>query len=221
VQHLGVTDTSLRVQSYALTYVSWYALRDFAENYPAYFEWYESAKGKPVDQVLAQGVQWYLGQLKNADSKQREVFARQMFRSNGLDALKKRPQVRTLAIEKGLLDVLTQWVKDPAAGGDLLDGAMRGIRSLQPDAEYIRTQILPHLDQIRSNSGNARAAALDLIAHTGAEWAYQYLILGLGRGVRDKQRTEIWTYAQAVAEMKDARAIPVGMVGQEQDQVPG
>ena len=56
VLDLGMRDELPEVQNFALSYLRGVAFRDFSEDFEAYKEWYESARGKPLAQVIDEAV---------------------------------------------------------------------------------------------------------------------------------------------------------------------
>lgn len=209
VLHLGVTDAHLDVQKTALVYLQNYAMRSFADDYPAYFDWRKEFAGQPVEVVLRENCHRLVEKLKKTPGNERAQLAATLSDTTNIGGRKSSyPSKRQYLLEVGLLELMRDWLKDPNT--KVVRAALETIGQIKPDGQFLRDVVVP-LPTENDKTGNLYALAISIIAESGEDWAFDHLVGLLVQALRDKAETRhpIWPVARGLAELGDHRAVPI------------
>jgi erythromycin esterase len=212
VLDLGMRDESPEVQKFALTYLRGVAFQDFAEDFQAYRQWYESARGKPVSQVIIESVQRLVAHADRVEAAEAQKLAEFIARENSFRDI---PASREAAKAAGFVKVLERWI---APGGErnavkdqihLASNALRVLAHLRIAEEDLRRIVVPLMEP--GASIDVRSAAVAALERKEFPWAVDLALKALTDALQgDKQelRGMVMTASTVLAHMDDPRAIP-------------
>jgi hypothetical protein len=206
---LGMRDPSPAVQSWAIIYLRDVALRDFSEDIQEYKDWYETNRGKPVAQVIAESARRISVEAARWDRGEASRRARWL-----ADVLGRVPEARQAALRAGLLPALERWATGVGAGARpeeirLAVEALGVIGQLRPGEEELRRLVVPLLASGRPTE--VRVAAIGTLEGKENAWAVDLLLdelRGSLGGNGSEARTKVWATAGVLASIDDPRVIP-------------
>ncbi len=223
VLHLAITDTSLPVQSQAISYLKEIAFQDFSEDYSAYLRWYAVNHGHALSEVQSDAAVGLANRIRMADAAQQQQIARYLSRNNLSPIKGSGPAVHAAGIKAGLIDSAERWLKDPSASDDTVAGAMALADLLQPDTAWKQRVYMPYL--AAEKPPHAQVTFLGRLQDVKETWMIDPLLKILvydvqhldgvsGTDARFSATTETrFTSASSVlAQIGDPRAVPV-MIG--------
>jgi erythromycin esterase len=212
VLDLGMHDESPEVQKFALTYLRAVAFQDFSEDFPAYKAWYESARGKPVAEVINESVRRLVAVAATVEGNEAQKLAEFVSREYTFRDL---PQARQAARDAGFLKVLERWI---APGGDhkatpdqikLAGTALSVLAQLKISDEDLRRVVVPLMAQ--SVPVDVRSHAVAALERKEFPWAVDLLLKALTdslTGDAGELRAIVMPASMALARIDDPRVIP-------------
>ena len=116
---------------------------------------------------------------------------------------------RDAAVQAGALDVALRWLREHGDDRDIVRGAGEIISAIHPDEAFLRQNVLPLT--AKNNTTEVRYEAILALGAKGNNWAVEPLLDLLKGSLADSKdrRLIITAIAQALAEIGDARAIPL------------
>jgi erythromycin esterase len=212
VLDLGVRDQSPEVQKSAFHFLRGVAFQDFAEDFEAYKKWYESARGKPVIQVIEESVRRLVAEAGRVEGKEAQALAQYISREH---TFRDVAESREAAKDAGFLQVLERWI---ASGADAK--AAKGQISLASSALDIVAQLKIAEDDLRrvvvpllapSVPVDVRSNAATALQRKEFSWAVDLLLKVLTdslSGDPGELRAMVMHASMALGHMDDPRAIP-------------
>jgi RNA polymerase sigma factor (sigma-70 family) len=209
---LGMRDRSPDVQRWATFYLNDVAFQDFAEDFPAYKDWYQANRDRPLPEVAARSARRFAAESARsarADAEKRaRWFVRHMY------VLRDVPAARRALLDAGFLRTLERWASGATRQSQPEDiervtNAVRAFGQLQPPAAELKRVVVPLLASERP--AEVRAAAISALGGRPNAWATD-LLLGVLQGSlgedRESRQTITWAAAGALASHDDPRVIP-------------
>ncbi len=204
VLDLGARDTSATVQASALRFLKKVALQDFAENYDAYYPWFEGQYGKDATEIVARSItQW----VKTAgETKGEEVRALADFIEENGELMRDLGAGRRAADRAGYLDVLGSWLDGGEAETQTAMRLLSGQRLRRADLEKL---VLPRAKVARNFA--TRTWAIAALGDSKAGWAIDDLhaIFTTSFDKPDEIRPLMAAMCRTLASIGDARSIPI------------
>ena len=203
VLHLGMTDPSLAVQKWSITYLRDIAFVDFANDFSAYEAWHAQYGDLPLADVLEANCRRFIDALQKLDLAARGQRLQQL---NVADTFRDHPPIAELAKKLGMVELLMACL----TGDDMPFGSVRAagrtLRHLPLDEAFLREHILPLIDDERPE---VRNQAIGLLGEQQAVFAIEPLLAQMKRMLRDNHaKRRLSTIAQAFASIGDPRVIP-------------
>jgi len=204
VLDLGARDTSAAVQASSLRLLKKVSLQDFAENFDAYYPWFEGQYGKDATEVVSRSIAEWVN--KASDTKGEEVRALADFIEENGELMRDLGAGRRAADRAGYLDVLGSWLDGGEAETQTAMRLISGQRMKRPDLEKL---VLPRVKQ--SKNFATRTWAIATLGDSKASWALDDLhgILTTSLDKPEDIRPLIPALCRTLASIGDARSIPV------------
>ncbi len=212
VLDLGMRDRSPAVRKSALDNLRPIAFQDFAENIPAYKDWYQANRHKAVTKVIAESVQRLVKEIKQTRGEEFYERVRRLYENS--DTFHYVPAARQAAVDAGLLPILERWVADmkPGArrdGSELAKAAVSVIGGLKPGEAYLRRVVVPLV--AKDKPLELRMAAISALGGKENAWAIDLLLEILKSSLEEDEHYLgfIARYAaEALATIGDPKVIP-------------
>jgi len=217
VLHLGMTDESPKVQEWSINYLKEIAFQDFAEDFPAYQPWYERAAERPLEEVMSESCQAWVGRLNKRDPSAMALTR------EAASVFRRMPAVRDAAFSYGLPTVLESVIAagtaanaTPGAQKTAAD-AIRLYGQLDQDDADMRRVLLPLIDKGRASE--IRSAAAQALGVDGNAVAIDPLLKTLTVTIEDSPNElgVIFSLSTALGEIGDPSVVPtlIGLIESE------
>lgn len=210
VMHLGMTDESSDVQSWAMGYLKWMAFEDFSKDFAAYEHWRERHEGRSQHEVMVASLHDWVNRLEAGDES-----AAVLTREHSMLALRDQPFMREAARNSRLpavLEPLAQSAAAPRATQQqiaIAKGALARIGEIKPDEAYMRRVVLPIVSA--GPASPVFTEALFTLEGRQHAWARDMLLEMLHEVVLRPQRDltgDVFTLARVLASYRDPSVIP-------------
>jgi RNA polymerase sigma factor (sigma-70 family) len=209
---LGMRDPSPAVQSWAALYLNNLALQEFAEDFPAYKEWYQANRDRPLAEVVARSARRFAAEAARSGNEDAAKRARWLDRHLGV--LRDTPEARQAMLDAGFLHTLERWASGATAQSsrdevERVANAVSIIGRLQPGEVELKRVVVPLL--AKKNPVDVRAAAIRALEGRQNAWAIDLLLDALKESLEDDGQglqTMAWAAADTLASMDDPRVIP-------------
>lgn len=210
VMHLGMTDESPEVQTWAMGYLKWMAFEDFAKDFAGYERWRERHEDRPQQEVMVASLNDWVNRLEAGDES-----ATALLRERSMLSLRDQPFMREAAQNIGLpmvLEPLVQPAAEPRATQQqvaTVKGALARIGEMKPDEAYMRRVILPIVSA--GTTSPVFTEALFTLEGEQHAWARDILLEMLHEVVLRPQRDmtgDVFTLARVLASYRDPSLIP-------------
>ena len=207
--HLGIEDSDLKVQAWALGYARSYTLLDPAEDFPRYEEWYKENSEKSLSDALATSLRTFSKHLSTSfKSATPDEQAEQLgqFRNNSvLRELRTDPIVKAIE-ETNLVTLLVEMSQNQSFERKTrlaASGALHGI--LVPET-IARKQLLPLLD---SPDYKLVGSVAHILRNVPGDDITKALIKQLRHTAKQPGLdVGLWSVARALSDRGDISAIP-------------
>lgn len=210
---LGMRDESIAVQRRAEDYVRRLALQDFIEDFQEYKAWYESARGKPVVDVVSDSVRRIVAAMEKAEPAAARKHAQRL--KDAWGPFHEMGETRQVALDAGLMKLIERWISAglaPMADKVQIELAADGLKLLsllrlgEEDVQRIAVPLLAE-----SVPSSIRVGAMRVVNRKEFPWAVDRLLEVATRPRRPSDRsvdTEVWELAGSLASQEDPRVIP-------------
>ncbi|MGQ0628358.1 MAG: prolyl oligopeptidase family serine peptidase [Phycisphaerales bacterium] len=210
VLDLGARDQSAAVQASSLRWLKKIALVDFAEDFEAYYPWFEGQYGKDANEALAKSIQAWVKRASETKGEGVRPLA-DFIEENG-ELLRDTGTGRRASEKAGWLEVLEGWLD----GGEAeMQTAMRlvgGMRMRRPELEKV---VLPRIQS--GKTGAVRTWAIAMLGDAKAIWAVDALHGLLTESFTNEAelRLVLPPMCRTLAGIGDARSIPILIAAME------
>ncbi len=206
VLHLGMSDSDIEVQSWAIIYLKQMTFRNFAVDVTSYEEWFRENQDRNVRDVYTQAMQQFVNRARQASGNARAQCAKLL--AANARTLRDVPDVRRTAVEAGLLNILEDWCATQDA--QLTQETLKALQYLNVGEEYLRRVVVPVLAS--SPNLELRATAAGVLGKKEHPWALALLGEELKKCVDGGRVRDASAFARALAECEDPKVIPL-MIG--------
>ena len=209
---LGMRDPSPDVQNWATTYLNDLAFQDFAEDLPAYKEWYQANRDKPLPEVVTRSARRFAAEAARSVKRDAEKRARWLVRHGNI--LRNMPEARQAMLDAGFLRTLERWasgatIQSPPDEIERVANAVNIIGQLKPGEAELKRLVVPLL--AKETPIGVRTAAIHALEGRQNAWAIDLLLDVLEESLEDeggRTRTIVWGAAGTLASFDDPRVIP-------------
>lgn len=202
IASIGAVDSSLVVQNFALNVAESVSFRSFTEDYDAFMEWRKTAQGKPLKEVLAEGIAALTKRYQQADDGTREALLNQLLNRNYTAPTRIAKARREAVLNSSLLEVIGKSINSDATPNALQMG-FQLFRLMRPDEAFLRKYILPLCK--REQPASVRLQAVAVLGRADCKWAAPAV---LQLYLEEYPENLVYNVGQALGQIGDASIIP-------------